>query len=293
LKTLEDAIRTRDFVLTAELSLTPDSSAASIIEQARILRPHVDAIQVTENQYGKVHMSPLAAASILINEGVDAVVQLSSCNRNRAALIGDLLGARAMGITSLLLIQGKKMPDSYQPQPKPVTDVGVSELIATAKVISDDEALAPATHFLIGAAAKAHTPKPDWPAPRLVGKVNAGAKFLQTQLCFDLKVLQSFAARLVSIKLVRRCTIIADIAVLTSAESATWLRENLSHVMIPGKIIRQLEDAADPGRAGIQICGEYLKEIAAIPGVSGANVITTGDPETIVAAIKASGLRGE
>ena len=101
MKTFRDAIRTQEFVLTAELSLTPDSDAASIIEQARILGPHVDAIHVTENQYGAIHLSPLAAASILINEGVDAVLQLSTCNRNRAALIGDLLGARAVGITSM------------------------------------------------------------------------------------------------------------------------------------------------------------------------------------------------
>jgi methylenetetrahydrofolate reductase (NADPH) len=292
MKTFRDAFRTQEFVLTAELSLTPDSDAASIIEQARILGPHVDAIHVTENQYGAIHMSPLAAASILINNGVDAVLQLSACNRNRAALIGDLLGARAVGVTSLQVVQGKKMPDSYQPQPRQVADLGVDELIATARVINEDEQRVEATEFLIGSAAKAHTPKPDWTAPRLVGKVDAGATIITTQLCFNLKILRSFVAHLVSIKLVRRCELIADMAVLPSAESARWLREHLSHIMIPGKIIERLQTAEVPEREGMQICSEYLQEIATIPGISGANLIASGNPEMIVEAIKASGVRG-
>ena len=293
MKTFRDAIRTKDFVLTADLSLVPDSNAASVIEQARILAPHVDAVQVTENQYGTIHLSPLAASSILINEGIDPVMQLSCCNRNRAALIADLLGARSVGVTSVQIVQGKKMPDSYQPQPKQVMDVGVDELIATARVIKDDQELARAADFLIGAVARAHIPKPDWAAPRLIGKVDAGAQFIQTQMCFDLNALRRFVAHLVSLKLIQRCNVIADIAVLPSAESARWLRDNLSHVLIPNQVIRRLERARDPEQEGIDICSEFLRKIAGIPGVSGANLTTTGEPEAIVAAIRASGLQGE
>jgi hypothetical protein len=42
----------------------------------------------------------------------------------------------------------------------------------------------------------------------------------------------------------------------------------------------------------MQICSEYLQEIATIPGISGANLIASGNPEMIVEAIKASGVRG-
>jgi len=292
LKALREAIRRSDFIITAELSLTPDSTVASIVEQTAILRPHVDAIQVTENQYGKLHLSPLAAASILIKEGVDPVMQLSTCNRNRAALIGDLLGARAIGVTSLLLVRGKKLPDSYQPQPQQVLDVGVEELIATAKVIGNDERTAGEPEFLIGAAVTAHTPTAEWAAPKIVAKVDAGAKFIQTQLRLDLDVLRRFVAHLVSLKLTWRCSVIADIAVLPSAQAAKWLRHNLSHIMISAKTIRRLEQASDPEREGIAICSMFLQEMATIPGLSGANLIATGNPEAVVAAIKASGLRG-
>jgi methylenetetrahydrofolate reductase (NADPH) len=191
------------------------------------------------------------------------------------------------------LVQGKKMPDSYQPQPKQVIDVGVDELIATARVIKEDQDLTGAADFLIGAVARAHIPKPNWAAPRLIGKVDAGAQFIQTQMCFDLNVLRRFVAHLVSLKLIQRCYVMADIAVLPSAESARWLRDNLSHVLIPNQVIRRLERARDPEQEGVDICSEFLHEIAGIPGVSGANLTTTGDPEMIVATIRASGLQGD
>jgi methylenetetrahydrofolate reductase (NADPH) len=261
MKTFRDAIRTQDFVLTAELSLTPDSDSPSIIEQARILGPYVDAIQVTENQYGALHMSPLAAASILINEGIDPIMQLSCCNRNRVALIGDLLGASAVGVSSLLLVRGKKMPDSYRPQPKLVSDVGVDELIATARTIEEDPDLASVAGFLIGAVTRAHIPKHDWAAPRLLRKAGAGAQFVQTQICLDMNVMSRFVAHLVKLKLLRRFSVVADVAVMQSAESARWLRDNLSHVLIPNNVIRRLERAEDPEREGIAIASERLQEI--------------------------------
>jgi hypothetical protein len=34
-----------------------------------------------------------------------------------------------------------------------------------------------------------------------------------------------------------------------------------------------------------------LQELVEIPGVTGANLLTPGDPETVTAAIRASGLR--
>jgi methylenetetrahydrofolate reductase (NADPH) len=262
MKTFRDAIRTQEFALSAELSLTPDSDAGSIIEQARILQPYVDAIQVTENQYGAIHLSPLAAASILINENIDPVMQLSCCNRNRAALIGDLLGAIAVGVSSLLLVRGKKMPDSYQPQPKLVTDIAVDELIGTARVIEENSESTSTAGFLIGAVTRAHVPKSDWAAPRLLRKIDAGAQFVQTQICFDMNVMRKFVARLVHLKLLRRCSVVADVAVMQSAESARWIRDNLSHVLIPNNVIRRLERAEDPEREGIAIASERLQEIS-------------------------------
>ena len=108
MKTFKNAVHTRDFAVTAEIFLRPESDAESIRHQAEVLRDHVDAILLTDNQFGQVHMSTLVAASILMACGVDAIVQLSSRNRNRIALLSDLLGAAALGISSLLLVRGER-----------------------------------------------------------------------------------------------------------------------------------------------------------------------------------------
>jgi 5,10-methylenetetrahydrofolate reductase len=65
----------------------------------------------------------------------------------------------------------------------------------------------------------------------------------------------------------------------------------MSDSRIPAALIQRLEDARDPEREGITICAELMQEISEIPGVSGINLMTTGNPEAIPAAIKASGLR--
>jgi methylenetetrahydrofolate reductase (NADPH) len=60
---------------------------------------------------------------------------------------------------------------------------------------------------------------------------------------------------------------------------------------IPIWLVERLENAADAELEGIRICIELMQEISEIPGVSGINLMTTGNPESIPTAIKASGLR--
>ena len=59
------------------------------------------------------------------------------------------------------------------------------------------------------------------------------------------------------------------------------------------KLVQETDQdlAGDPEQEGIRICAELMQEIAEIPGVSGINLMTTGDPDAIPAAIEASGLR--
>ena len=102
LKTFHEAIRTRNFTVTAQLRLTSDTDRQSVLQQADVLRPVVDAIQVTDNPGGSVHISTLSASSLLLQAGIDPIAQMTCRDRNKIALQSDLLGAEALGITSLL-----------------------------------------------------------------------------------------------------------------------------------------------------------------------------------------------
>ena len=127
-----DALNIKDFAVSAELALTPDSSRASILADAEIACDYVDGFLLTDNQYGQPHMAPSAAASILLGGGYSPILQLSCRNRNRIALLGELLGARALGIDSLMLVRGSKVPEGYKPRPKAVMDI---DLLGTFHVM--------------------------------------------------------------------------------------------------------------------------------------------------------------
>jgi methylenetetrahydrofolate reductase (NADPH) len=85
--------------------------------------------------------------------------------------------------------------------------------------------------------------------------------------------------------------VIVSLAVLPSANAAIWFKKNMPAVNIPMKLVERLDGASNPEFEGVKICSELMQEISEIPGVSGVNLMTMGDPDSIPAVIKASGLR--
>ena len=290
MRSFKDAIQNRNFAVSAEIFLRPESSADSITEQADLLRDHVDAILLTDNQFGRLHMSTLVAASILINAGVDPIVQIASRNRNRLALISDLIGAAALGVTSLLLVRGDHAPEEFKPRPKPVLDVNAAELIGIASTVSQDPRISHAPDFCIGGLVIPHRPSTRWKGKNLTDKIDAGAGYLQTHICMDMNILKSFMKRLVENGVVRRTNIVGATAVLGSADDARWLRDNRRNVSIPDSVVDRLEQASNPRQEGINICTEILQAMLDIRGISGANIMAAQDLETIPEAIDAAGL---
>jgi len=286
MKTFREAISKQNFVITAECFLKPETDAESIRHQADLLRGHVDAVLLTDNQFGALHMSTIAAARLMLESGVDPIVQLSCRNRNRISLLADLLGAAALGVTSLLLVRGNRIPKDVHPRPQPVIDINATELIATAASLQSDERLRSIPDLFIGGATAPHEPKADWIPRKLIAKADAGARFLLTYTSMDIDMLRRFMKRLVATQMTRRMTVVVSTAIFTSAEDAKWLRDNRPNVMIPDTIIQRLENATDPGEEGLKICAEQLTQLAQIPGVSGANIMATTDLAMIPQAVE-------
>jgi methylenetetrahydrofolate reductase (NADPH) len=129
LNTFAAALRTKDFVVTSELLLGPQSGGEHINEQAEALRGHVDGVLVTDNQSGRLHMSSLVASWLLKQAGIDPIMQLGCRNRNRISLLGDLLGANALDIRNIQLVRGERVPDGFAPRPNALLDMTATELI--------------------------------------------------------------------------------------------------------------------------------------------------------------------
>lgn len=262
-----------------------------IREAAGLLRDHVSGVLVTDNQFGHLHMSTLAAASLLMGSGMDPIVQLACRNRNRIALLSELLGAAALGVTSLMLIRGNRVPDGFTPRPKAVLDVDATELIATAAKMKNDARLNVLPDFFIGGLVTPHVPKPDWNPEKLRKKVDAGAQFMQTHVCMDIPLLRTYMKHLVATRLLRHLHVFVSLAIPGSADDARWLIENRPNINIPGDIVRRIAQSVDAEQESVCICAEQLQQLAEIPGVSGAHLVATRNLATIPAAIDAAGVR--
>ena len=293
MKTFKNAVRTRDFAVTAEIFLRPESVAGSIRQQADVLRDHVDAILLTDNQFGQLHMSTLVAAGILLDSGIDAVVQMTSRNRNRIALVSDLLGAGALGVTSLLLVRGERASDGFDPKPRAVLDVNAVELMRIAATVKSDPKLEHCPDFFVGGVITPQQPKANWKAARLEEKIEAGAQFIQTHICMHTDLLRDFMKYLVQQGLLQRTSVIGAVAVLGSADDARWLKANRPNVMIPDALVARLDNADDPREEGMQICVETLQAMADIPGIAGASIMASRDLTTIPEIIRRAGLSGK
>ena len=289
--TFKDSLKTKEFVVTAHVNLPRAPDADSLIRQGEILRPAVDAVQLTDNPTAQVHMSGMAAAALLLQQGMDPIVHMTCRDRNRIALQSDLIGAAALGVTSVLLMRGEHIPDSMKPKVRNVFDTRAKELMAFIQDLKDAETVPLVSDFLVGATATLFDPAADWTPDNLIEKCDAGANFVQTQLCFDMDIVRNYMARIVASRLTHRLSFIMALSPLPSADVAHWMRDNVKGALIPESIIERMEQASDPECEGIEICAELLQDLATIPGVSGGNLLTLGELESIPAAIDTSGVR--
>ncbi|MBU06053.1 MAG: methylenetetrahydrofolate reductase [Gammaproteobacteria bacterium] len=287
--TFKDSLATKEFVITAHVNLAQASNAESLNRQGEILRSVVDAVQLTETT--QVHMSGLAAAAILIQQGIDPIIHMNCRDRNRIALQRDFLGAAALGVTSALVMRGKKIPDSDKVGVRNVFDTPALEFMAYIQSLKQSANASLISDFRVGASAEIFNPNEDWTPNNLIRKCDAGANFIQMQLCFDMDVVRNYMRHMISSKLTHRANFIMALSPLPSADVARWMRDNIKGALMPELIIERMERAADPEREGIEICGELLTELTTIPGVSGVNMLTMGNLETIPAAIDSSGVR--
>ena len=288
MKTFRDAVRTNDFVITAQLPLSPGTTADDVRHFAKVLQPVADAVQISDNSTTIPHMSPLAAASLTIQSGMDPVVHMSCRDRNRIALQSDLIGAAAMGVTSLLLIRGEKLPAAHKQRIKGVFDIGAQRLMATAQAVGANERLVAPPGFFLGSNVTVIDPPADWSADGIDTKAGAGSKFVQTQACLDLAILRKYMAALVARKALERISVIVQVPLLASMEMIGDLQRARRPLLITRQLIDRLERTGEFAVDAEEICVESLRAMTTIPGISGANIVHRGEPAAVARVITAA-----
>jgi methylenetetrahydrofolate reductase (NADH) len=293
-RTFAERLRAGLFVITAEAAPSVSCDAQDLLRKAVPLRGLADAVNITDGAGARAHMAALAASALLIDAGIEPILQITCRDKNRIALQSELMGAAALGIHNILVLTGDDPKAGDQPDTKPVFDIDSRALIETARRLRDEGKLPTGREvggkapFFLGAADMPIDPPAGWEPKGLAAKVAAGAQFAQTQFCMDAALLRRYVGALSEAGLTSKLAILVGINPLRSAKSAQWMKSHLFGTIIPDDLIARMEKAADPVREGIRICVDLIAELATIPGIAGVHIMAPGNdaaiPEVIAEA---------
>jgi methylenetetrahydrofolate reductase (NADPH) len=285
--TLQSRLQAGQFVITAEIAPPVSCDAHELQSKAAPLKGLADAVNVTDGAGARAHMSALAAASILIDMGIEPILQITCRDKNRIALQSEMMGAAALGVRNMLLLTGDDPKAGDQPDTKPVFDIDSKTLIETARHLRDEGTLPTGRKvgghaaFFLGAADMPIDPPAGWQPNSLMGKVKSGAQFAQTQFCMDAAIARRYVGVLERAGVTKELSLLIGVNPLRSAKSAQWMKSHLYGTIIPDAYITRLEQSADPARDGIRICVELIEELSRIPGIAGAHIMAPGNDAAI------------
>ncbi len=276
--TLKDKINSGRFVVTAELG-PPQSSNGNVIRKKAVhFRDVVDGVNITDNQTAIVRLSSIASAKILLDEGLEPVIQVTCRDRNRIALQSDLLGASALGIKNVLCLTGDYVTFGNHPEAKPVFDLDSIQLIYTVKKLTEGfflsgEKMKTAPDFFIGGAANPFAPPLEFRVLRLAKKIRAGAQFIQTQPVFDLDRFNEWMQGVRNYGLHKKVAILAGVMPVKSAKALQYMVKEVPGVRIQQTYITRMEKADAPKEEGVKIAVEIIQKLKKIEGVRGIHLM--------------------
>ena len=280
------------FVYTAETTPPDSSNKEVLLEKTKPLKGVADAINVTDSPGAKVHMSALAAAIILAQNGIEPILQLTVRDRNRLALQGDLVGASALNVHNILCLSGDDPTNGDQPETIAVNDIDSLTLVATANMMREENkfpsgrTIEPPPKLFIGGAEVPTEGKPD--PEKILNKINTGVNFFQTQFVFDGKILREYMKVLEDSGVLEKTFFIIGLGPFASSKSAKWMNDNLFGVDVPDQIIKRLEQSDDPKKESKTICLELIQIFRGIKGVKGIHLMGHKKEEVIAEIIKES-----
>jgi 5,10-methylenetetrahydrofolate reductase len=274
------------------------------LEVAELLKGKVDAVNVTDMQSACLKASSLGLCIKLQQAGIDAIVQMTGRDRNRMAIMGDVLSASAFGINTVLALTGDHPTVGDCKEALPVYDldsVGILKMLTEMEATGTDcggNALSSTPKLFKGAVV---TPVYD-PLPlqisKLKKKVAAGAQFIQTQGIFDMESLKSFMQQVRAAGIT--VPIMAGIIPLKTAGMAKFMNANVPGIQVPDWMIERLEAAAAEGKekgvkglpmqAGIDMAAEFIAQIKAENVCEGVHIMAIGAEQNVPEILKRAGI---
>jgi len=315
---LEKMLRAGHFVVTGELGPPQSADPAVIREKAALLKGLVDAVNITDNQTAIVRMSSIGAGALVLQEGLEPVIQMTCRDRNRLAIQADLLGASALGLKNLLCLTGDHQIFGNHPTAKNVYDMDSLQMVHMVTEMRDkaifqcgDEMKGQTAGFLVGAAAAPFADPVPFRPLRLAKKIKAGANFIQTQLVYDVKEFAIYMEKVRELGVHKEAYILAGVGPLKSPGMAKYMKNNVPGILVPDEVIDRMleagkewagkkasELAPEEKKArskawqteGIQVCIDLIKDIKKIEGVAGVHIMAIEWEEAVKPIVEGAGL---
>lgn len=300
---LERVFAAGRFAVTAELGPPKSVDAEVIRSKANLLRGCADAVNITDNQNAVVRMASIAASVLVLQEGLEPIVQITCRDRNRIAIQADVLGACALGMKNILCLSGDHQSFGDHAGSKNVFDLDSIQLVGALKQMRDEKRFISGGEIrdgkkvppreprvFIGAAANPFADPFDLRVIRLAKKIAAGADFIQTQCIYDMERFERWMEAIRTRGLHQRVKIMAGLTPLKSVRMARFMRDHVAGLSIPDSYIERLEAAEDPAREGIAICVEQIKRMQDTEGIAGIHLMAIGWEEKVAEIVKAAGL---
>jgi 5,10-methylenetetrahydrofolate reductase len=289
---LEEKIRSKSFVVTTELTPPKGTDLTELFAKAAALKGYADAINLTESPRARMAVEPKAVARLLIERGLEPIVQVTARDRNRIAIQADLLGASLLGVGNFLFMTGDNPKNGDHPEAKGVFDLTTLEMLSAARGLREGHdmmgnELQGAPSSFLGATGNPCAADMTFEVENTRRKIDAGAQFMQTQAIYDTGLLERF---LDSVKL-DDTALLAGVIPLKSARMAAWLNGNVPGIRVPQALIDEMESARPDGEAakGVEIAARIIRQIRKL--CAGVHIMAIGWEAKIPEILQASGLR--
>ena len=234
---------------------------------AQLLKDKVHAVNITDGSRAVMRMCSLAMSKLLLENGIEPVMQISCRDRNKIALQSDILGANALGIKNILCITGDSVKAGDQQDAKAVHEFESVRLLKQIQAFNKGldptlgELSDKKTHLFAGAAADPSCRNQRSLENRIRKKKEAGAGFIQTQMVMERENLIEFCEKISN---PFEIPVIAGVFLLKSYKNALFINKYVPGANIPENIINRLKNAKDPLQEGIQIAAEQAKDFTNI-----------------------------
>ncbi len=293
---LEKVIDSGNFAVTGELGPPKSSDLETLKHHAEEMRHYVDAYNITDNQTAIVRTSSIACGALLVQMGLEPIIQITVRDRNRICIQSDVLGASALGINNILCLSGDHQNFGNEPAAKGVYDIDSMQLIKGLKDMRDDgvfiggdELEAPVNHYL-GAVENPFADPFEYRVDRLEKKVNAGVSFIQTQCIFDIERFKKWMELVRERGLHKKVAILGGVTPIKSLGAARYMKNYVSGITIPDEVIDRIKGAEKKKEEGLKIAVETIEQLKEIEGVAGAHVMAIAWEEKVPEIVERAGL---